>query len=71
MGLAKLQDKDSIPLIIEACEKVSRERALMMAIALVYFDDPRAQAAAETLLDKPVLEERRKRIRDYGLNPFQ
>lgn len=70
MGLAKLQDKDSIPLIIEACGKVSRERALLMATALVYFDDPRAQTAAEKFLDKPILEELRKLIREHGVDPF-
>ncbi len=69
-GLAKLQDKDSIPLIIEACTKLSQLRASWIARALIFFDDPRAQSAAEMFIDKQMLEELRKLIREHGADPF-
>lgn len=70
-GLAKLQDRDSIPLIIEVCSAMNRERAWFIARALVFFDDPRARNAAELLIDKPILEELRKLIREHGPDPFR
>lgn len=51
-GLVKMQDYDSIPLIIEACKKASAEEAEPIAESLVYFDDPRAQRAVDTYLPK-------------------
>jgi hypothetical protein len=51
-GLAEIQDKDSIPLIIEACQKAPAESAAVIAKSLVYFDDPQAQSAADTYISK-------------------
>jgi HEAT repeat protein len=70
-GLAKLHDEDSIPLIVEVCGKMTGERASYIARALLFFDDPRAEAAAEMFIDKPVLEELRKLIRQHGADPFR
>jgi hypothetical protein len=53
-GLAVIHDKDSIPLIIEACKRVPVEVARSLAGSLKYFDDdPRALAAADMYLPKP------------------
>lgn len=52
-GLAKIGDRDSIPLIIDACKSAPRDAAVTIAWALAYFDDPTAQAAAQTFLSKP------------------
>jgi hypothetical protein len=51
-GLAEMQDKDSIPLIIEACKRAPAEGASAIAESLVYFDDPSAQKAVDTYVDK-------------------
>lgn len=47
MGLAEIGDKDSIPLIIEACKKAPAEAAAVIAESLVYFDDNSAQSAVD------------------------
>ena len=52
MGLAEMQDKTSIPLIIEACKKAPAEAAEVMARSLVYFDSPEAQKAVDTYIPK-------------------
>src|SRR5260370_39289585 len=39
MGLAKIQDKESIPWIIEACRRAPAEAAAVIAESLIYFDD--------------------------------
>lgn len=59
-GLAELQDKDSIALIIEACERAPAEAARVIAESLVYFDDPDAQRAVDQYIPK----ERAKILRD-------
>lgn len=70
-GLAKLQDKDSIPLIIRVCEKAPAEMAPLIAGALVFFDDQQAQAAADRFIpNKKTLEHLRKRSRGKGADPF-
>ena len=70
-GLAKLQDKDSIPSIIDACKKAPAGLDSMIARALVFFDDPRAQSAAEKFIpNKQTLEELRRRSREKGADPF-
>jgi HEAT repeat protein len=52
-GLARARDKDSIPLIIDACKNASPDVASAFASnALVYFDDPRAQSAVDQYLSK-------------------
>jgi hypothetical protein len=51
-GLAEIQDKDSIQLIIAACQTAPAEAATAMARSLVYFDDAEAQSAVDTYLPK-------------------
>ncbi|MBV9762495.1 MAG: hypothetical protein JO340_18185, partial [Acidobacteriaceae bacterium] len=55
-GLVDLQDKASIPLIVDACQRAPAEVAQGMARDLLKFDDPRAQAAAEEYLPKDEVE---------------
>ena len=54
MGLAELKDKDSIPLIVEACKRAPADAAYAIAMSLLEFHDPLAQAAAEPFLPKDV-----------------
>jgi hypothetical protein len=51
-GLAEIQDKESIPLIIEACKKAPPAAAAPIAESLVYFDDAEAQSAVDTYVSK-------------------
>jgi len=52
-GLARAQDKDSIPLIISVCKNAAPDVAAVIASnSLVYFDDPRAQSAVDQYLSK-------------------
>jgi HEAT repeat protein len=52
-GLARAQDKDSVPLIINVCKNAPPDVASVIAAnALVYFDDPRAQSAVDQYLSK-------------------
>lgn len=70
-GLAKMADSDAIPLIIEACRRTHKEVAPLIARALVFFDDPRAQKAAEEFIhDKSFLQEMRRRAQQQGADPF-
>jgi nucleoid-associated protein YgaU len=64
-GLAKLQDRDSIPVIIAACQS-SSWASPVIAEVLVYFDDPEAQAAAEKYLPKGMF----KTLRDKRHAPL-
>jgi HEAT repeat protein len=52
MGLAEIRDKDSIPLIIEACKRAPAGAAAEIAESLVYFDDAEAQSAVDTYVSK-------------------
>jgi hypothetical protein len=52
LGLAEIGDKDSIPLIIEACKRAPADAAAAIAQALVYFDDPAAQRAVDQFIPK-------------------
>jgi HEAT repeat protein len=49
-GLAELQDKESIPLIIEACERAPAAAKSLIAESLVYLDDDDAQKAVDTYI---------------------
>jgi HEAT repeat protein len=69
-GLAQLQDKDSIPLIIEACQRAPGDGASLIADSLVYFDDPSAQAAADSFLPKDKVTAIRDQVRLHGHKPF-
>ena len=51
-GLAEIQDKDSIPLIIEACKRAPAAAAAVIAESLVYFDDTEAQRAVDMYVPK-------------------
>jgi HEAT repeat protein len=51
-GLARARDKDSVPLIIDACKNASPDVAIAIARVLVFFDDPRAQSAVDRYLSK-------------------
>jgi hypothetical protein len=52
LGLAELQDKDSVPLILQACKIAPEAVAPAIAESLVYFDDPEAQKAVDTYVPK-------------------
>lgn len=68
-GLAEIQDKDSIPLIINACKNAPPAAAELIARSLVYFDDADAQNA----FDKYVPKDMAKVYRDdraRGGTPF-
>jgi HEAT repeat protein len=69
-GLALLKDKDSIPQIIAACEEANADGSQAIAQALIFFDDPRAQRAADKYLSKEMAAWLRK-DRDKGNTPFQ
>jgi hypothetical protein len=69
-GLADIKDKDSIPLIVDACSKRPTDAAAMIAESLVYFDDTQAQDA----VDKYVPKDSAKVLRDaraHGRTPFR
>lgn len=51
-GLVQIQDKDSIPLIIAACQRAPTGFASEIAKSLIWFDDPRAQTAVDTYIPK-------------------
>ncbi len=69
-GLARIQDKDSIPLIIEACRRAPKGFDGGIAEAsLIFFDDPLAQSTVDIYVPK----DRAKILRDaraHGLKPF-
>jgi hypothetical protein len=68
-GLAQIQDKDSIPLIIAACQRAPTGYTSEIAKSLIWFDDPRAQTAVDTCIPK----EHAKIFRDArarGVKPF-
>jgi hypothetical protein len=52
LGLAELQDKDSIPFILQACKIAPEALAPAIAESLVYFDDPEAQNGVDTYVPK-------------------
>lgn len=59
-GLARIQDKESIPLIIAAVQRVPPEYNSLIAESLVYFDDAQAQSAVDNHMPK----EKAKMARD-------
>lgn len=68
-GLAKLQDTDSIPLIIASCKRAPSEAAALIARSLVFFNNTQAQSASETFIhNREVLEELRKLSREKGIS---
>lgn len=51
-GLAQIQDKQSIPLIIAAAQRAPNGYKSLIAESLVYFNDTRAQSAVDTDMPK-------------------
>ncbi len=69
-GLAQLQDKDSIPLILDAIRRKPYIGAAMSMFALVYFDDDRAQAAVRRALPDEPAGLYKELIPKRGTRPF-
>jgi HEAT repeat protein len=51
-GLAQIQDKQSIPLIVAAAQRAPTGYNSLIAESLLYFDDTQAQSAADQLMPK-------------------
>lgn len=70
-GLAAIQDRESIPLIIDAVKKAPAEAGAVIARSLVYFDDPEAQAAVDKYVPKDSAKVLREDRAQRGLKtPF-
>jgi HEAT repeat protein len=68
-GLARLQDNESVPLLIDACERAPSGAKLGLAEALASFDSPDALATARKYLPGAVFEEiRTRRAAGHGPN---
>lgn len=71
-GLAAIQDKDSIPVIMDACKRAPAGAAAAIAAAsLVYFENPEARAGAETYIPRNRLDALRLNGRVPGTDPFR
>jgi hypothetical protein len=70
LGLAELQDKDSIPLIIARCKELPPESAGGVAVALFYFDDKDARTAFDLFVPKDHAKVMRENERPAD-GPFQ
>ena len=72
-GLAELKDNESIPLIVEACERAPAYAASAIAVfGLRSFDDPRAQSVYQSYLAKLQDASREQGAgQDTNLNPDQ
>jgi HEAT repeat protein len=67
-GLAQIQDKQSIPLIITAAHKAPTGYNSVIAESLVYFDDTQAQSAVDTYMSKDrAVMAREERARGRGI----
>jgi hypothetical protein len=60
----------SVAAIIKACQKAPGDAAALIAHALVYFDDARAQSAADQFLPAENARALRAYARDHGDKPF-
>jgi len=68
-GLAKLQDADSVPLIIASCKQAPSEAAELIARSLVFFNNAQAQSASETFIhNREMLDELRKLSKEKGVS---
>lgn len=66
-GLARLQDKGAIKLIIDRCKRSPSEAATAIARSLVFFEDQEAQSAAEQFIqNKRYLDLLRKKAKEKG-----
>jgi PBS lyase HEAT-like repeat len=68
-GLAQIQDKQSIPLIIAAARKAPTGHNWGVAEALVFFDDAQAQSAVDTYMPKDRAKMYRE-LRARGMGVF-
>jgi hypothetical protein len=67
-GLARLQDPRAIDELIATGRRVGSEARYYIGVSLLYFSDPKAQAAAEELIkDKNRLAIERKEMQTRGL----
>jgi HEAT repeat protein len=67
VGLALIQDKDSIPAMIQAANNAPPGMRDLLARPLVFFDDPRAQTASQEMIkDKRVLQKMQETARTKG-----
>lgn len=67
-GLAQVQDKESIPLIIAEAQRAPAEYRSLIAESLVYFDDAQAQSAVDNYLSKQIATaNRQERARGRGV----
>jgi hypothetical protein len=55
-GLVALKDRDSIPLIVEACKRAPKDARPAIAFSLLQFHDLEAQAAAEPFLPEDLVK---------------
>jgi len=55
-GLAYIQDKNSISLIIDACRKAPADAAITIALPLIYFDDEAARRAVDRYVPKQLAD---------------
>lgn len=69
LGLAKIRDSESIPFIIEACERAPAEPAAEIASSLVYFDNSQAQSAVDAFVPSDRAKIYRA-ARSKGKKPF-
>ena len=70
MGLAKLQDTDAIPLLISTCESRPDAAPVIAFESLIFFDDPRAEAAARKYLPPYLLKIFGNKKLFAGTDPF-
>ena len=54
LGSAEIGDKDSIPLIMDACSRAPAEAAATIAQSLIYFDSAEAQSAVNKYIPKDI-----------------
>jgi hypothetical protein len=70
-GLAKLQDPRAIPELIKTGRQVPGEARLAIAWSLVFFSDPKAQAAADELVTKKeLINGWREEVKKNGFKVF-
>ena len=67
-GLAEIQDKQSIPLIIAAVQRAPTAYNSLIAESLVYFDDTQAQSAVDSYMTKDMAKwDREARAQGRGV----
>jgi hypothetical protein len=64
MGLVALKDRDSIPLIVEACKRAPKEFRFAIAMSLLEFHDPEVQAEAQAAAEPYLPEDLVKKLHE-------